>query len=268
MIRSDGYGPKTALTTTGSWSASLNGVHLAKKIVLYYKINTASLYSNYILYEDAGASTTYQSLSNNYNLKNKIAFDSDKAYDFYITAEDCFGGKATSSISSLPLGTPIFMIDVAQQAIGVNMFPEGKGAYIDGSIQSTGNVKGKKFFSKELGSTGIDSSYTIFATMSNSNEAGLGESTMIISSTGDLGGKEPGSYLVTISNRGSVPTITATRLKKPSAGIVLFGYYILDNKFYFGIFTNRYSYSRDILVLSSTGVTFIDPITTSSPPTG
>ena len=135
IVRNDGYGPLTTLTISGSWSPNLTGIHLAKKITLYYSSATVSL-TSYVLYEDTGNSTTYKPLAGNYNLKN-LSFDSDKAYNIYIIAEDCFGNTATSKTGSLALGIPTMLIDTEQMALGVNRFPDGKGIYVDGVLDTT-----------------------------------------------------------------------------------------------------------------------------------
>lgn len=142
IVRNDGYGSLTTLTISGSWSPNLTGIHLAKKITLYYSSAIVSL-TSYVLYEDTGNSTTYKPLAGNYNLKN-LSFDSDKAYNIYIIAEDCFGNTATSKTGSLALGIPTMLIDTEQMALGVNRFPDGKGVYVDGVLDATSTISGKE----------------------------------------------------------------------------------------------------------------------------
>lgn len=142
IVRNDGYGTLTTLTISGSWSPNLTGIHLAKKITLYYSSTTINL-TSYVLYEDTGNSTTYKSLAGNYTLED-LSFDSDKAYNIYIVAEDCFGNTATSKTGSLALGIPTMLIDTEQMALGVNRFPDSKGIYVDGVLDATSTVSGKE----------------------------------------------------------------------------------------------------------------------------
>lgn len=135
IVRDDGYGSKATVTISGSWCPNMNGIHLAKKITLYYKTSTASSYSSLVLYNDTtGSATSYKSLSGSYALSS-LTFDSNTAYNIYVVAQDCFDKTATSVVANLALGTPLMFIDAAQKGVGVDCFPEGQGLYVDGVVK-------------------------------------------------------------------------------------------------------------------------------------
>lgn len=128
VSRIDGYGEKVKVVISGTWSPNMNGVHTAKSIILQYKLSTASSYTSYTLYNNTGSATSYKALSGTYTL-NSLSFESDKVYNFRITATDGLGTSITSKAVDLPLGTPILFVDAATVGVGINRFPKGKGLY-------------------------------------------------------------------------------------------------------------------------------------------
>ena len=123
-----------------------------------------------------------------------------------------------------------------------------------------------------LGTTQNTENYTMFARMSSTNAQGNGEASFIVSAAGNIGGDGQGVWLVTISNRGSTPTMLVKSLQpigRLGTGPT-FGYYTDSGNgyFYFGMFTPNYRGKCDIIVLTNSGATCQDFGDTTTAPTG
>lgn len=119
-----------------------------------------------------------------------------------------------------------------------------------------------------LGQTGASDSYTIFARTASTIGLGNCGATMIVTACSSYGGTITGSWIVEISSRGDKPTMTVRTLLKENGVTVNFGYYILDNYFYFGVYTNTYRAQGVVTILRNTNVTIQDFGDVSVAPTG
>lgn len=182
--------------------------------------------------------------------------NNNTAYDFTAKIVDSFGKEATVTLP-ISIGMPIMFVDSTQLGVGVNTFPQGQGLWVDGqgnmtgSLTVGGNFKAQEIKTLRLNSTSNVASYTSFARLHKTNSTERGAMTFLVSALGNFGGTIPGTCLVTFSNRGSTPTVKATWLQAHNSGTVQFGYYTSGDYYYLGVYTNTYSYSRDIILLSS-----------------
>ena len=113
-----------------------------------------------------------------------------------------------------------------------------------------------KTFRFSLGATGNTAIYTAFARVSNNNESGNTSGTCIISEAGNYGSVVQGTYLVTVSGRGKVPTMDVVEITKPSQTTPIFGYWQDGAYFYFGVYVTSYRGSTNITVLGTSNVLF------------
>lgn len=182
--------------------------------------------------------------------------DNNTAYNFTAVITDSFGKTANATLP-ISIGMPIMFVDSAQLGVGVNTFPQGQGLWVDGQGNMTGgltiggNFKAQEIKTLRLNSTSNVASYTSFARLHKTNSSERGAMTFLVSALGNFGGTIPGTCLVTFSNRNSTPTVKATWLQAHNSGTVQFGYYTSGDYYYLGVYTNTYSYSRDIMLLSS-----------------
>lgn len=182
--------------------------------------------------------------------------DNNTAYNFTATITDKFGKSANATLP-ISIGMPIMFVDSTQLGVGVNTFPQGQGLWVDGQGNMTGgltvggNFKAQEIKTLRLNSTSNVASYTSFARLHKTNPTERGAMTFLVSALGNFGGTIPGTCLVTFSNRGSAPTVKATWLQAHNSGTVKFGYYTSGDYYYLGVYTDTYSYSRDIILLSS-----------------
>lgn len=118
--------------------------------------------------------------------------------------------------------------------------------------------------------------YTMFATMAIANTSGNGEAQCILSSATGIGGTDMGTWLITISNRGSTAdtpkaTMTVRELNKQSQETPPeFGYYYdTANSFiYYGVKTPGYRGNSTLTILSNSAATMMDYGDVTTEPTG
>ena len=128
-------------------------------------------------------------------------------------------------------------------------------------LATTRNINGIKFdgtsdiqlplyYSYSFGVTQNAIYYSSFCKMKKDNITSECETTLLLSATGNFGGTIPGTYLISMSNRGQKATMTVVCLQKSSQSDLTFGYYSDDTYFYFGVIRPTYSYSTNLTVLS------------------
>ena len=122
---------------------------------------------------------------------------------------------------------------------------------ITGNLTVGGNVKAQEIKTLRLNSTNDVANYISFARLHKTNEEERGAMTFLVSALGEFDGTIPGTCLVTFSNRDSAPTVKATWLQDNNSGDVQFGYYTSGDYYYLGIYIDTYSYSGDVILLSS-----------------
>jgi hypothetical protein len=151
---------------------------------------------------------------------------------------------------------------------GVNLTPANIGALPSNGnavsaskLATTRNINGAKFdgtsdiqlplyYSYSFGVTQNAIYYSSFCKMKKDNSTSECETTLLLSATGNFGGTVPGTYLISMSNRGQKATMTVICLQKSSQSDLTFGYYYDDTYFYFGVIRPTYSYSTNLTVLS------------------
>lgn len=128
-----------------------------------------------------------------------------------------------------------------------------------------------------LGSLGNTAPYTMFARMGMDNQWGNGEAQIIISSVVSYGDVNMGTWLVTVSNRGSTPsspkaTMVARCINRNSSTNLSpeFGYYYdtTNSYIYFGIHCPSYRGNNTITVLSNQGALLQSFGNSDTAPTG
>lgn len=128
-------------------------------------------------------------------------------------------------------------------------------------LATTRNINGIKFdgtsdiqlplyYSHSFGVTQNAIYYSSFCKMKKDNITSECETTLLLSATGNFGGTIPGTYLISMSNRGQKATMTVVCLQKSSQSDLTFGYFSDDTYFYFGVIRPTYSYSTNLTVLS------------------
>ena len=65
--------------------------------------------------------------------------DNNTAYTFKATIQDSFGKSAEASLP-VSIGMPMMFIDDEQLGVGINMFPQGQGLWVDGQANIDGNT--------------------------------------------------------------------------------------------------------------------------------
>lgn len=118
------------------------------------------------------------------------------------------------------------------------------------SFDGTADIRLEDSYNYKFGVTDNSASYIIFARTLKENELGECTGTFIVSGTGNYGGVNSGTYLVSISNRGSKATMKAICLQKNLSNEIQFGFYSDDTCFYFGAYRPAYSYGTTITVLN------------------
>lgn len=120
------------------------------------------------------------------------------------------------------------------------------GAKFDG----TSDIQLPLYYSYSFGTTENAIYYSSFCKMKKDNVTSECQTTLLLSATGNFGGTIPGTYLISMSNRGQKATMTVVCLQKSSQSDLTFGYYSDDTYFYFGVIRPTYSYSTNLTVLS------------------
>ena len=151
---------------------------------------------------------------------------------------------------------------------GVNLTPANIGALPSNGnavsatkLATARNINGIKFdgtsdiqlplyYSYSFGVTQNVTYYSSFCRMNKTNKESECETTVLVTATGNFGGTVPGTYLISMSNRGQKATMTVVCLQKSSQADLTFGYYSDDTYFYFGVIRPTYSYSTNLTVLS------------------
>lgn len=93
----------------------------------------------------------------------------------------------------------------------------------------------------KFGVGGGSAVYRIFARTSLYSGTSYGNSTFIITSTGDFGNSPLGSYIVNISNRTGARRMYVRELIPDGSNSTTFGYYKSGSYFYFGLMNTSYS---------------------------
>lgn len=130
-----------------------------------------------------------------------------------------------------------------------------------------------------LGSVSTSATYTMFNRMPIANASGNGEVQVLVSSVGRYGNANQGTWLISMSNRGSSAStpkasMTVRMLNKYSneetADTVSFGYYYdtANSYIYFGVYAPRYRGVCNIVILSNEQGTLQDFGDTTTAPTG
>lgn len=155
----------------------------------------------------------------------------------------------------------------------------------DGQVKIAGsNVSvagwGNKASQFSLGSTASSRVYTMFARMSDENPYDDGEAQVILSSAGNYGSTNQGTWEIIVSNRGStasspkaymiVRCINAVKAIPGTVTEPTFGYYIdtTNHYIYFGIYSPQYRGNSRITVLVSSKATLQDFGDSTTAPTG
>lgn len=120
------------------------------------------------------------------------------------------------------------------------------------TINNVDNAKNvEKSFKFAFNPSDIKPKYRIFARMKNNNNTNTGNCALIVSSVGDFDDTCLGTYMVNLSNRGSVVSIHVAEIipnKRPDK--VHFGFYEEDGFFYVGFYCSTYCAPTAITVLS------------------
>lgn len=155
----------------------------------------------------------------------------------------------------------------------------------DGQVKIAGsNVSvagwGNKANQFSLGSSSGSRVYTMFARMSDTNPSYDAEGQVILSSAGNYGLTNQGTWEIIVTNRGStasspkahmtVRCINAVQEKSGQVTAPTFGYYIdtTNHYIYFGIYSPPYRGKSCITVLVNNNVTFQDFGDSTTAPTG
>lgn len=120
------------------------------------------------------------------------------------------------------------------------------------NVANANNVSVAQKFKFNL--SGGGNIYRIFARTYLSAGDGYGNSTFIITSTGNFGSNVLGSYIVNISNRGSDASMYVRELIPDNSNSTTFGYYQDGSYFYFGLRNNSYSGECSVTPLNISSV--------------
>lgn len=152
--RVGGYGTTAQLRIDPSWAINNNNKGTAA--VSYSTSKTGT-------YTTIGTTSTFNSY---YNLSP--SFNNNNTYYIKVILTDKLGATSDAIITSFGPGQPLMFIDETVTGVGVNKIPDGKGLYVDGVINSTGEV----YSAKEVYSGGkqVITKYTIdLSSLSTSN---------------------------------------------------------------------------------------------------
>ena len=127
--RVGGYGTTAQLRIDPSWAINNNNKGTAA--VSYSTSKTGT-------YTSIGTTSTFNSY---YNLSP--SFNNNNTYYIKVVLTDKLGAVSEEIITSFGPGQPLMFIDETVTGVGVNQIPNGKGLYVDGTIISTGSVRGK-----------------------------------------------------------------------------------------------------------------------------
>lgn len=153
----------------------------------------------------------------------------DKALKYAERAE-----QASDSV-----GNPVSDVVVEDNKITVTKGVGGSIEYTVNNVKNANTVSVAQKF--KFGPYSVNSVvYRMFARTSLSAQMSYGNSTFLITCTGDFGCNILGSYIVNISNRGGVG-MYVRELIPDGSNSTTFGYYISDSYIYFGLCNNHYS---------------------------
>lgn len=123
--RVGGFGTTATFSSTGSFSSNITGINGG---AAYFKIYTTGISGSPF---NIGTSTLIKSGATIVNGNNQpISFNVNNSYPIYLEVKDKYGATVTSNILTLPIGEPTAFIDVEQNGVGVNCFPNGEGLWV------------------------------------------------------------------------------------------------------------------------------------------
>ena len=153
----------------------------------------------------------------------------DKALDYAKRAEQASGS----------VGNPVNDVVVQDNKITVTKGVGGSTEYTVNNVANANTVNVAQQF--KFGVGGASAVYRIFARTSLYSDNSYGNSTFIITSTGDFGTSPLGSYIVNISNRVGARRMYVRELISDGSNSTTFGYYKSGSYFYFGLMNTSYS---------------------------
>lgn len=126
--RENGYGTTVELTYSGSNIPNLSALFNLNT----WEVHWTKVDSNP---EESGTDSCIFSSSSGTISLNGI-YDTSYSYTFYITIKDKLNQDGISNTFSIPMGEPTMFIDVEQNGVGINCFPNGEGLWLKSGINT------------------------------------------------------------------------------------------------------------------------------------
>lgn len=126
--RENGYGTTVGLTYNGSNVPNLSTLFDLNT----WEVHWTKVDSNP---EESGTdSCVFSSSSGTISLNG--SYDTSYSYNFYITIKDKLNQDGISNTFSIPMGEPTMFIDVKQNGVGINCFPNGEGLWLKSGVNT------------------------------------------------------------------------------------------------------------------------------------